>query len=511
MDILTGIYPFFFLLSLLGLVGWFYFRGSSYTGLMSKMFLFSFFIYLLALAFSPASLGFKLIILSRDFILMAVIVTGFQFLSRVKVLYFGALGVLLAIFLSVAFDYWKDTFNLIKPNIALDQPQLIVHLKKDFNENSIALIKRRFDLDCRPLQLSEDAAAFFTTTISCRIPNQFLSQKDQLNWLLNRHPGISDWEWNQQISLITPPSKGPMEQMGSQPNNSTTDDPLNNKMWHYEKLNYSGIHEILSRYSSEIKQRTIIAILDTGIDHQHEDLAENFVSSGEEHHGDPMGHGTHCAGIAAAVSNNGLGISSLSPTNEHYQITSIRVLDKNGFGSKKNIAKGIIEAADKGAQVISLSLGGPSIAPEKLYEKAVQYANRKNAIVVVAAGNAARPAGEFSPANVKGVIAVGASNANKELSSFSNTPEGVDLFVAAPGQDIFSTLPGNRYEYFSGTSMATPLVASLVAILKSYQPELNTREIYDILNRTGEPLNKREEIQLIAPFNSLELILGSKE
>ncbi len=509
MDIITGIYPFFYLLSLLGLVGWFYFQGSSYSGLMSKMFLSSFFFYFFALAFSPASLGFKLIILSRDFILMALVVTGFQFLSRIKILYFGAMGIFIAIFLSVLFDKWKDTFSFYQPNIAKESPQLIVHLNSDFNEGSIGLIQRRFALDCRPLNLSEFAAPFFTTSISCRIPERSLQQKDQLVWLMNRHPDIKSWEWNEQVMLILPPAKGPDLFMENLSEPSESNDPLTHKMWHFDQLDYSAIHELLAENSERIQQKTIIAILDTGVDNEHEDLAGNYISFGEEHHGDPMGHGTHCAGIAAAVSNNQIGISSLSPDNEHLSVTSIRVLDKNGFGRKKNIAKGIMEAADMGATVISLSLGGPSVQPEKLYEKAVAYANKRNAIVVAAAGNAGRPAGDFSPANVKGVITVGATDSDQKLTSFSNTKEGVDFFIAAPGKDIYSTLPGDRYEYFSGTSMATPLVASLVALLKSHQPELQTEDIYRILTQSADSVKGDDDIKLISPLNALRHVLDN--
>lgn len=471
------------------------------------MFLISFFIYLLALAFSPASLGFKLIILSRDFILMAIVVTGFQFLSRVKILYFGALGIFMAIFLSVLFEKWKETFSFYQPSLSKESPQLIIHLKNDFNESSLGLIQRRFSLDCRPLKLSEQAAPFFTTTIICNIPNQSLHQKDQLVWLMNRHPNVKSWEWNEQLALILPPGKGPEPLLEKGKETSVSNDPLSHKMWHFDQLDYLAIHELLARNSEGIQQKTLIAILDTGVDHEHEDLARNFVSTDPNYNGDPMGHGTHCAGIAAAVSNNQIGISSLSPDEEHLSITSIRVLDKNGFGRKKNIAKGIMEAADNGAGVISLSLGGPSIQPEKLYQKAVEYANKRNAIVVVAAGNAGRPAGDFSPANVKGVITVGATDLERKLTSFSNTPQGVDFFIAAPGKDIYSTLPGDRYEFFNGTSMATPLVASLVAILKSHNPELQTEEIYRILTQSGKSVSGEEEIKMISPLNALKYIL----
>lgn len=507
MDILSGIYPFFYLLSLLGLIGWFYFRGSNYSGLMSKMFLFSFFIYLVSLAFSPATLGFKLIILSRDFILMSLIVIGFQFLTKIKVLYFGALGVFLAIFFSVLFDYWKDTFNFFKPELATDQPQLIVHLKNDFSESSLALIKRRFDFNCRPLSIPEEASVFFSGTIICQIPQASLLKKDQIVWLLNRHPGINHWEWNEQVSLIKPPQKGPQMEDIISPD-LAAGDPFNLRMWHHQQLEYNHIHQLLADGTEPIQQQIIIAILDTGIDNLHEDLHHSFISFGDQHDGDPMGHGTHCAGIAAAVSNNQIGISSLAPAGDHYRVTSVRVLNKNGFGSKKNIAKGIIEAADKGAGVISLSLGGPSSTSEKLYERAVKYANSKNAIVLAAAGNAGSPSRGFSPANVKGVITVGAINQQLQLTSFSNTPEGVDLYIAAPGMDIFSTLPGNRYEYFSGTSMATPLTASIVAILKSYRPELSTTEIYQILYQSGSPVGGWEEVQSISPLNAIKYLLN---
>jgi len=173
---------------------------------------------------------------------------------------------------------------------------------------------------------------------------------------------------------------------------------------------------------------------------------------------------------------------------------------------------GIIEATDKGATVISLSLGGPgNPLHQRVYKKAVAYAAAKGTVIVVAAGNSNRNAREFSPANVKGVITVSAVDENLSKASFSNKVMDIKMAVSAPGVNILSTLPDNNYGLLSGTSMATPYTASIVTILKVLNPSLNTKEIFTILERTGlETRNTKETGKFIQPAKALENILKIK-
>jgi len=204
-----------------------------------------------------------------------------------------------------------------------------------------------------------------------------------------------------------------------------------------------------------------IAILDTGVDLDHPDLASkitsniNFGSSNTTD--DVYGHGTHVAGIAAAMTDNGVGVAGLGYSST---IMNVKVLDDNGSGTYSGVASGIIWAVDNGAEVINLSLGGTS--PSSTLEDAVNYAWSKGVVVVASAGNSGSTAPSY-PAYYSNCIAVAAVDANDALASWSNYGNWVD--VAAPGLGIYSTLKNNSYGYMSGTSMASPYVAGLAALV----------------------------------------------
>ncbi|MFC4077558.1 S8 family peptidase [Salinithrix halophila] len=212
------------------------------------------------------------------------------------------------------------------------------------------------------------------------------------------------------------------------------------------------------------KKEVKVAIVDTGVDYNHEDLKGKVEKGGDfiDNDKDPMdeqGHGTHCAGIAAAATDNGKGIAGIAPD---VTIYAVRVLDANGSGSNESVAKGITDAADAGANVISLSLGGAE--ESKVIEDAVNYAHKKGSVIVAAAGNESTDAPSY-PAYYEKAIAVAATDGDDKLGEFSNYGDWVD--VAAPGVDILSTVPNNGYEKFSGTSMATPHVAGLAGLIAS--------------------------------------------
>jgi thermitase len=291
-----------------------------------------------------------------------------------------------------------------------------------------------------------------------------------------------------------------------------TKDPLSGNQWALNKLNIVGLNDILSKEKLSRRKKGLLVILDTGIDKNHEDLSSHFTSISTGADMDPKGHGTHCAGIASAVTGNNLGIASLNSSEGLFNVSSIRVLNAAGYGTKETIVDGIIEAVDKGATVISLSLGGPgNPIHQRIYKKAVAYAASKGCIVVVAAGNSNRNAKEFSPANVSGVIAVSAVDENLSKASFSNKVSDIKMAVSAPGVNILSTLPHNQYGFLSGTSMSTPYVASLIAIMKSINPDLSTKEIYLILEKTGKDTqNTLQTGKFIQPKRALENILKIK-
>jgi thermitase len=293
---------------------------------------------------------------------------------------------------------------------------------------------------------------------------------------------------------------------------SKSDYPLNDpdlkQLWGFDAMKVQSLYQHLAKSGSKPRKMALIAILDTGVDATHEDIRQNYRSIAEGYDNDPLNHGTHCAGIAAAVSNNGKGIASFSLDNSLFRVASVKVLNSGGSGTQQGIIRGIIEAADAGADVISMSLGGRTgQVRQNAYTQAVEYAAKKGAIVVAAAGNSNRNAREFAPVNTPGVIGVSAIDVELNRAAFSNWVEDIPLALAAPGVNIYSTIPGNKYASFNGTSMATPYVAGLIGLMKSFKPELTAREAWEILHRTGkETRNTKETGRLIQPAEALKAL-----
>lgn len=205
-----------------------------------------------------------------------------------------------------------------------------------------------------------------------------------------------------------------------------------------------------------------IAIIDSGVDLTHPDLAAKLLAGYDFVNNDSIpqddyGHGTHAAGIAAAATNNGLGMAGVS---WGARIMPVKVLDSSGGGTYANVAAGIIWAVDHGAQVINLSLGGS--APSLVLSDAVDYAVNRGVLLVAAAGNTGSSSVLY-PAAYPAVIAVAATDAANQRAPFSNYGPAIDL--SAPGVSIYSLDVGGGTIYRSGTSMAAPHVAGLAAIL----------------------------------------------
>lgn len=212
----------------------------------------------------------------------------------------------------------------------------------------------------------------------------------------------------------------------------------------------------------------VVAVVDTGVDGTHEDLAGqvlpgyDFVTNATGARAgwnDDNTHGTHVAGIIAAKANNGIGIAGLAPDTH---ILPVKVLDASGSGFSSTVAQGIIAATDAGARVINLSLGSPTGDPALL--AAVQYAQAHGVVLVAAGGNLNAPGwitlnGENYPASYPGVIGVASSNSD------CGGIGGEHIDISAPGCNVLSTVPGNAYARYSGTSMATPQVTATAALL----------------------------------------------
>ncbi len=232
----------------------------------------------------------------------------------------------------------------------------------------------------------------------------------------------------------------------------------------------------------------IVAIVDTGIALTHPEFAGRLTAgwdyvNSDNDPTDDQGHGTHVAGIVAAAMD-GQGMVGIAP---NVRLMPVKVLNNANpsTGTWANISQGIRYAADYGARVINLSLGGTSFS--SVMQDAVRYAASKGAVVVAAAGNQGSST-PFYPASYEEAIAVGATNEDDEYWTLSNYGAWVD--VTAPGASIWSTYwdrntGTNTYGFMSGTSMAAPHVSGLAALLLSYRPTLSAADVRAIIEQTA--------------------------
>ncbi|MFO0163275.1 MAG: S8 family serine peptidase [Microcystis sp.] len=256
-------------------------------------------------------------------------------------------------------------------------------------------------------------------------------------------------------------------------------------------------------------QGIVVAVLDTGVDRNHADLAGNIWTNAGEIANDGLDndgngyvddvygwnfangnnntldgnrHGTHVAGTIAAA-NNGFGATGVAYNS---RIMPVKVLSDSGSGSYSGVAQGIRYAVDNGADVINMSLGGGSTV--SVVQSALQYASSSGVIVVMAAGNegAAQPGYPAFNATSWG-LAVGAVDSSNQMASFSNRAGSNSSmrYVTAPGVQVYSTLPNGGYGFLNGTSMAAPHVAGVVALMLNANPNLTDAQVRQIITDTA--------------------------
>jgi subtilisin family serine protease len=236
----------------------------------------------------------------------------------------------------------------------------------------------------------------------------------------------------------------------------------------------------------------VICTVDSGVDASHPDLAANILHLPDGTYGynfvannntpvDDGGHGTNVAGIAAAVTGNGIGISGVSQA----YILAVKVLDKNGVGTDDNLAKGIRWCADHGANIILLAVEEDSA--HAVVAQAIRDAEARDILIVASSGNEGKVCATcvVYPAAYPGVLAVGASMPNGDVAPFSNG--GAHLGLLAPGVNVAGLWPGDRYAMGSGTSQAAANAAGAAALVWSVDPHLSAQAVKTILESTAKP------------------------
>ena len=232
-----------------------------------------------------------------------------------------------------------------------------------------------------------------------------------------------------------------------------------------------------------------IAILDTGVSASHPDLAGkvlpgyDFINDDDDA-SDDEGHGTYTAGVAAANSDNGVGVAGVC---WGCRILPVKVLNHRGQGDDAHIAAGIRWAVDHGARIISMSLGGPD--DTQVLRDAVAYAQERNVLIIAASGNG-QNAGNLPnyPAAYPSVLAVAATGGSDLVTGFSTTGDFVD--IAAPGVGVWSTLwnrrDGDTYGAANGTSAACPHVAGVAALVLTLRPDLSAGQLAEVLQASAD-------------------------
>jgi thermitase len=254
-------------------------------------------------------------------------------------------------------------------------------------------------------------------------------------------------------------------------------DPLYGNQWNLKKVLAEQAFDVSNGGGSTI------AVIDTGIDSTHPDLSGLVLTGlntidGSSNTSDSNSHGTHVAGIAAAQTNNGSGIASISYQSK---VLPVKVLGGDGSGTYSDVAEGIVYAADNGARVINMSLGGSS--DSTTLKNAVNYALGRGSMIVASAGNNGNSSPSY-PASYPGVLSVSASDQSDNLASFSSY--GNNVFVASPGVSITSSVPGGGYKQYNGTSMAAPHLAGLIALVLSKNPGYSNSEVLDQIKKNSE-------------------------
>jgi subtilisin family serine protease len=264
--------------------------------------------------------------------------------------------------------------------------------------------------------------------------------------------------------------------------NTVPSDPLYSQQWALPRIGWD-----LPFGSTSPTSNVVVAVLDTGIEGSHPDLAGNTIAGtsildGSNGLSDPSGHGTMVAGTVAARTNTNPPAGIAGVAYAGVRLMPVTVLNADGVGQDSDIIAGVVWAVDHGADVILMAFSNPGFS-ESLQE-AIDYAWSSNIVLVAATGNDGVDAPTF-PAGDRGVIGVSATDSNDQLAPFSN--HGASVVLAAPGTDILTTDVGGAYIPINGTSSSAAIVAGAAAQMMAIDPTLANGVVVGRLARTADP------------------------
>jgi len=487
------IYSLSYIIAFTGLVGWFYFQhNEKLSSLLRFVFFGAIVAYGVSLFMADAEISYKFSTMFRDLLIISGVSAGFSMLRK-NPKAFLLMGVCTALIYNFYFKaVLQQTFpqtKIVEENrqdLSLDKDwELLIEMDEGHSVKELSRVLQKYALAFEPaFEMESTQTTELDNYFVINIPSGKEPLLKKIKGALKQNELV---DWVEENEAITVEPMKSAQKPSKRNKDYGINDPALSELWGFDEMQVADLYAMIKSNEIKPKKKARVFILDTGIDAKHEDLAGNYKSLQGKYDTDVKGHGTHCAGIAGAISNNGIGVASFSPNNQFIELTSIKVLADFGGGTQRGIINGMLEAADNGADVISMSLGGRSNSSrEKAYSDAVKYCNDKGAIVIVAAGNSNADATGFAPAAAKGVITVAAVDTFLNRASFSNKVNNIDMGIAAPGVKIYSTTPDNTYNTFNGTSMATPYVAGLVGVMKSIQPDLTTKQVYELLKKTGK-------------------------
>ena len=260
-------------------------------------------------------------------------------------------------------------------------------------------------------------------------------------------------------------------------------DPSFPSQWHL-----SAIHTPEAWGVTQGSSGVVIAVIDSGADWNHPDLAPklvpgwNFVTgtSNTQDSGGDSGHGTAVSGSVAAATSNGVGVSGVGWAT---MVMPLEVMDSSGSSSYSNLVSAINYAADHGARLINVSLCGSSNS--SALQSAIDYAWNKGTVIFAAAGNGASSNLTY-PAAANNVVAVSATDVNGTFASFSNYGSWID--ISAPGSNILTTMNGSSYGAWSGTSFSSPIAAGVAALVLSLKPGMSNAALVNLLEQNADDL-----------------------